>query len=395
VKSLGAYTVHEKLGRGGMGAVYRGSDAQGNGVAIKVIDAALAEEEGARRRFEHECSLLRGLDHPGIVRALTGLLEESGQVFYVMELVPGEDLARRLQRGALPAGEAVAVATGVLEALAFAHGRGILHRDVKPSNVFVGPDGRAKLGDFGLAHAAGQTRLTSTGAVVGTPEYMAPEQAEGLALSERTDLYAVGVLLYEALAGRPPFRAESPLAVLRMHVDRRPPPLPASVSTELAQVVERALEKEPGRRFPKAQEMIAALAAAKDARPRALDMHALATAETTEMRPAAQATTVIAPPVPPARRRSVAVPLVVVACVLGGLALAWRMTGNPPKGPPPAPSEPLERVVVDMKDGRSFEGDLLDLDLSSGTIVTRLDTGEICSTSLTDVRGYHKPGGPR
>ncbi len=409
--TLHGYTIGAKLGRGGMGAVYRGVDASGAAFAVKVIDARLADDPGARRRFEHECELLRELSHPRIVRAVTGLLEAEGHAFYVMELVQGEDLSSRLSRGPLPADEAVAIASDVLEALVFAHGRGVLHRDVKPSNVFmetaVGSGGRAappeprraKLGDFGLAHAAGQTRLTSTGAVVGTPEYMAPEQAEGLPLSERTDLYALGVLLYEALAGQPPFRAESPLAVLRMHVDKRPPPLPDTVSTALAAVVERALEKKPERRFASAREMLDALAAAKDARPAKVDAATLAKAETRELRPdpaRAETALTLKPTLETARPERAAGRLLLLGvlgvALLGTAAFAARGFLEVKKATPVAPAgEAHERVVVDMKSGEHFEGELLELDLDKGVLVTRQATGEVRSTSLGDVKGYHKP----
>ncbi len=220
-ETLGEYRLEGRLGRGGMGTAYRGRGPDGEVVAVKVLADDLVADAAARRRFEKEASVLARLRHPRIVSARTGLLEDGGRLFYAMELVEGSDLSEVLaRRGSLPLRRALGLLSDVLAALEFAHGHGILHRDVKPSNVFVLPSGRAKLGDFGLARADGATRLTETGTALGTPEYMAPEQAEGEAGEPRTDVYAAGIVLWELLAGRPPFTADKPLAVLRCQVDR-------------------------------------------------------------------------------------------------------------------------------------------------------------------------------
>ncbi len=265
-ETLGGYLVLERLGRGGMGSVYRAEDERGAPCALKMLDLALAEDPTASRRFEREIELLSELEHPRIVRALSGLRREGERLFYAMELVDGEDLGRRLRSsGAVPLDEALALVDDVLAGLEAAHEAGVLHRDVKPANIFVGADGRAKLGDFGLAHVAGLTRLTRAASVIGTPEYMAPEQAEGEAPSEATDVYAVGVVLFELLSGELPFRADAPLAVLRMQVERDPPELPRSVPKAVRAIVTRALRKQPSDRFARAATMRAAVREARAA----------------------------------------------------------------------------------------------------------------------------------
>lgn len=266
-ETLGSFELVEKLGQGGMGAVFIARTAKGDRCAVKVLAQDLSGDARALARFKHECRVLQGLEHPRIVRALSGLEETGERAYYAMELVEGEDLARRADReGAFAPGVAVAIVADVLEALAFAHERGVLHRDVKPSNVFVDREGRAKLGDFGIAFVAGATRLTRTGATLGTPEFMAPELARGDEPSVRSDLYAAGVLLFFLLEGRPPFSAPQPLAVLRKQIEESPPPLSKAVSRRLAAVVARALAKDPEERFADARsfrdELLAAAKAA-------------------------------------------------------------------------------------------------------------------------------------
>lgn len=417
-RSLLGYDLVEPLGKGGMGAVFRARDSRGNTVALKLLQEALASEPDARRRFERECGVLVDLVHPRIVRALTGLLAQENDLFYVMELIEGEDLARVLaRRGSLPWHEALSVCADLLEALAFAHARGILHRDVKPANVFLERDGHAKLGDFGLAHAAGHTRLTNTGALVGTAGYLAPEQVEGGAPSEKTDLYSTGVLLYEMLAGHPPFQAPSPLAVLRMHVDRSPPPLPGSVPAGVARVALRALEKDPACRFDSAASMLEAvrsILASKDEplAPTPAE-RSLAQAETRELllEPPREK---LAPPTPahagdPAAATATAVPLtmargrsrrapygILAFIVLLGIAVVARFLASdaPVRRRPspavvwPAPNAPF--IHVKLKSGEEFDGVLQEMDLARGFLVTETSPGNKRQVPLDDVLGYQK-----
>jgi serine/threonine-protein kinase len=275
----------------------------------------------------------------------------------------------------------------VLEALDFAHSRKVLHRDVKPANVFIDAHGRAKLGDFGLAHQAGLTRLTSTGAAVGTPENMAPEQAEGLASDERTDLYAAGVLLYEALSGHPPFQAPKPLAVLRMHVEKEPPLLPEDVPAGLGEIVARALAKRPEDRWQTATLMRVRLLEVLENLPSSptVETGALATAETRELAPE--------PRVPPKarvgheagsrkpRRRKRIVLVLLLLLGSSGIVIALKNRGH---------AKPRDWVSVELRDGRTFEAELVDLDTDRGYLVTKLGTGEVRSDSLETIAAYNR-----
>jgi serine/threonine-protein kinase len=264
----GRYRIERRLGAGGMGAVYVGrQQAVDRAVAVKVLPAALGSDEEAVRRFLQEARASSALAHPNIVTIHDFGQTADGLLYLVMELVPGETLTRVLARsGALPAARAAEIGRQILDALEEAHGRGIVHRDLKSDNVMVcsraGNADLVKVLDFGLARVAGSSSgMTRTGAVLGTPSYMSPEQAHGDRTDHRTDLYSLGVILYELLAGRLPFEAELPLAVLIKHMHEAPPPL-EGVPSVVAAVVLRALAKSPAERFASAAEMNAALAAA-------------------------------------------------------------------------------------------------------------------------------------
>ncbi|MGE0710106.1 MAG: protein kinase [Planctomycetota bacterium] len=263
---LGDYRLLEKLGQGGMGSVYLAEDSAGERVALKVL-AAGASDEAARARFRQEAEVLERLDHPGIVRPRGALQLEGERCYYAMELVEGLDLSRLVAaRGGLPPAEALALVAAALEGLGAAHAAGIVHRDLKPTNLLVDAAGRVKLCDLGLARALDMTRLTTSGTVLGTPAYMSPEQARGEEESARSDLYSLGVVLYELLAGALPFTAKSPLAVLRMHTDVAPEPPSAQrpgLPPSLDAPVLRALAKDPAARFASAEEMRAALLLAR------------------------------------------------------------------------------------------------------------------------------------
>src|SRR5918911_3109469 len=222
------YELGERLGEGGMGVVYRATDLRTGGpVAIELLPPALAHSAVWRQRLEREAKLAAGLTSPRVVRVLD-LFEHEGTPVLVMEYVAGETLAQVLrERGRLPVAEALDLAREVARALAAAHAEGVIHRDLKPSNIKL-VDGQVKVLDFGLARLAAGDGLSASGGYLGTPEYSAPEQAEGQA-DERTDVYALGIVLYELLRGQPPFRGGSPLGVLRQHVEAPVPRLPAEV----------------------------------------------------------------------------------------------------------------------------------------------------------------------
>lgn len=251
------YVLGEKIGSGGMGVVHK-AHHQGlhRDVAVKFLHAHLADDAEAVERFLREARLIARMDHPNIVRVTDTGRWDDGRPYLVMELLGGESLAERLARGPLPEPEAVEVACQVLEALSVAHREGIVHRDIKPGNVRLCPGGVAKLLDFGIARASAGTALSGTGSMIGTPAYMSPEQAEGKTAGPSSDLYSVGILLYEMLTGDVPFKADTPLVVLRMHTDRPVPKLPDGVSKRTRRAVERALEKKPDRRPADAAAMI-------------------------------------------------------------------------------------------------------------------------------------------
>lgn len=249
------YIRKELLGEGGMAQVFRGVDeATGHEVALKVPHATSPELQA---RFLREAHAAMSLNHPNIVRAL-GIAEGPA---LVLELVRGESLRQRIRReGCLPVPETVRILREVLQALAYAHLRGVVHRDVSARNVLLDETGRVRLTDFGIARVAEDQTLTRTREVMGSARYLAPEQARGDSVGPETDLYAVGVLGYEMLTGQPPFPGDNPVQVALKHLNDSPPPLaregvPAHVEATLL----RALAKEPQDRFESAEEMAAAL----------------------------------------------------------------------------------------------------------------------------------------
>ncbi len=257
------YQLGEKIGQGGMGSVFRGRHTGlDRDVAIKFMDGAISEDQVAVERFLREAKLLAKIDHPNVVRVHDTGRDDKGQPYIVMELLDGISLSDRLKRSPMPESEAVDIACQILNALSEAHKLGIVHRDVKPANIRLCPGGKVKLLDFGIAFGADLSKLSMAGKAMGTPNYMSPEQAEGQEPVPQSDLYALGIVLYEMLTGDVPFRASTPLAVLRMHTDNPPPALPGFVSKKLREAVGWALEKRPERRFKSADAMRDALTGA-------------------------------------------------------------------------------------------------------------------------------------
>ncbi|AEP13757.1 serine/threonine protein kinase [Chloracidobacterium thermophilum] len=264
---IGTYRVESCLGTGGMGTVYRGVDVMlDRPVAIKVLKPELVNNLQLIERFRTEAVLLAKLNHPNIA-TLYGFVPIGPQQFaMVMEFLPGLSLDAWLrQYGAMPLGQAVVVFSGILDAIGHAHQHGIIHRDLKPSNVMMLPDGTPKVMDFGIARAMGSSHQTRVGAIVGTLEYMSPEQIQGKEADACSDIYALGILLYEMLTGRVPFVADSEYALLQAHIHNPPPPpqvLTPTIPETVAQVVLHALEKDPLRRFQTAEEFKLALSLA-------------------------------------------------------------------------------------------------------------------------------------
>ncbi|MFN8573092.1 MAG: serine/threonine-protein kinase [Gemmatimonadaceae bacterium] len=269
----GEYSLQRELGRGGMGIVYLARDVQlDRDVAIKVLPADLASMPSARERFLREARMAAGLSHPHIV-PIHRVSETGGFVFFVMSYVEGETLGERLRtRGPLAPADATRVLREVAWALAYAHGRGIVHRDVKPDNILLeASTGRALVTDFGIAHDRGAA-LTSTdpGKIMGTAHFMSPEQATGQPIDGRSDLYALGVVGYLAVSGRLPFEATTAAALaLRQHVSEPPNVVRVApgLSPALAACIHRCLALEPAQRFPDGEALADALTPAPDVRP--------------------------------------------------------------------------------------------------------------------------------
>jgi len=258
------YVLRELIGRGGMGEVWRGTDiVLGRDVAVKVLLHAWANDPAVSERFRAEARAMAALSDPNIVE-IYDVGNAHGMAYLVMQFVPGEALHGLLRRvGPLPPAEVMRIVAQAGRALHQAHVHGIVHRDVKPGNLLIRPDGRVVLTDFGVARLIGADRLTAPGEIFGTPSYLAPEQVNGGVIGPAVDLYALGVVAYECLTLRPPFVSDAPVGVALMHARDEPPPLPASIPEPVRHVVMRALAKDPGRRWESAAAMAeAALAAA-------------------------------------------------------------------------------------------------------------------------------------
>ncbi|MGN7140533.1 protein kinase domain-containing protein [Streptomyces pseudogriseolus] len=261
----GRYRLTHRLGRGGMAEVFAAEDVRlGRTVAVKLLRADLAEDPVSKARFTREAQSVAGLNHHAIVAVYdSGEDVVGGQSvpYIVMELVEGRTIRDLLMNAEAPGPEqALIIVSGVLEALAYSHQHNIVHRDIKPANVIITNNGAVKVMDFGIARAmhGASTTMTQTGMVMGTPQYLSPEQALGKAVDHRSDLYATGCLMYELLALRPPFTGETPLSVVYQHVQDIPtPPSEASDACppELDGMVMRSLAKDPDDRFQTAEEM--------------------------------------------------------------------------------------------------------------------------------------------
>ena len=265
---LGPYRIESLVGEGGMGEVYRAQDTRlGRVVALKVLPSALSQDVGFRQRFAQEARAISSLSHPNIC-ALYDVGSQDGMDFLVMEYLEGETLAARLKKGALPIEQVLRCGTEVAMALEAAHRRGVIHRDLKPGNVMLTKTG-AKLLDFGVATLKQQSsfasegkakadRLTATGMVIGTLHYMAPEQIEGGEADARTDVFALGCVLYEAATGQPPFTGESTSKVMRAILDTEPPPLEerrADAPVAFRRLIKTCLAKDPEERWQTAHDV--------------------------------------------------------------------------------------------------------------------------------------------
>jgi eukaryotic-like serine/threonine-protein kinase len=259
------YELEELVGSGGMSSVYKAHDRLlERNVALKILHDQYTSDDEFVERFKREARTVAQLSHPNIVTVIDRG-EDGGHQFIVFEYIDGENLKELVVRsGRLPVRDALELALQIARGLAFAHQNGLVHRDVKPQNVLLNGDGRAKVTDFGIARSVEVDGITQTGSVLGTSNYIAPEQASGQRVDSQTDVYSLGVVLYELLAGDVPFPGENFVAVAMKHVNEPPPSLldvRRDVPLRVAAAVDRALEKDPARRFPSMQAFAAELEA--------------------------------------------------------------------------------------------------------------------------------------
>src|SRR5215475_8963474 len=249
----GRYRLEAKLGSGGMSTVYLGRDQTlDREVAIKVMHREMSEQADQLERFRQEARAVAKLSHPNVVTVIDAG-EDGGYPYIVFEYVEGETLKQRIAReGALDPQEAIAYAIEIARGLSMAHARNMVHRDIKPQNILIDAEGRAKLTDFGISRQLEQDGMTATGRVLGTTDYVAPEQAMGRGADQRSDIYALGVVLYEMFTGEVPFHADSQVGVAMKHVNEEMPDVQQhrpEISAAAALVVERATAKDPAKRY--------------------------------------------------------------------------------------------------------------------------------------------------
>src|SRR6188768_3788228 len=254
----GRYRIIRKLGAGGMADVYLAEDQElGRRVAIKILNDRHAADDSFIERFRREAKNAAGLSHPNIV-SIYDRGEAEGTYYIAMEFLDGRSLKELIVgRGPAPIKTAIDYARQILAAVGFAHKHGIVHRDVKPHNVLVGGEGRLKVTDFGIARA-GASQMTEVGSIIGTAQYLSPEQAKGAPVDQTSDLYSVGIVLYELLTGKVPFTGDSPVEIAMKHISAIPEPpssLRPDIPEDLDLIVLRALGKTPEDRYPSAEEM--------------------------------------------------------------------------------------------------------------------------------------------
>jgi len=355
----GRYVLEELVGAGGMSSVYRAHDQLlERDVALKILHSTYKEDEEAVERFRREARAVARLSHPNVVTVIDRG-EEDGHQFIVFEYVDGATLKDHLaERGPLPPEEALAIAIDVGEALAYAHGHGIVHRDVKPQNVILNGDGAAKVSDFGIARSVDVEKdVTQTGTVIGTGDYIAPEQASGRPVVPASDVYGLGCVLFELLTGSPPFSGSGFVDVAMQHIHAPPPALlerRPDVPPRIAAAVERALAKDPEDRFPSMDAFVAELRACL-VRPRgeaAEDATTVLPRQRVERRP------VTAPRSRGRRRRRIVplAPVLTALVIVAGVAALIVFVGGG-TGPGEASSKPVKLEAAVSFDPQGDDGE--------------------------------------
>ncbi len=360
----GRYRIVRRLGQGGMARVFLAQDESlHRQVAVKVLADRHSDDPHFIERLQREARAAARLNHPNIVQVYDQS-QTAGMSYIVQEYVEGETLKDLIRRESpIEPRRAITIALQILAALRVAHQQGVIHRDVKPQNILVQSDGKIKVADFGIA-SAGDTEMTEAGSIVGTAQYLAPEQARGLSVGPPADLYAVGIVLYEMLSGRVPFEGEAAVTVAMRHVQEAPEALTDRnplVPVALESVVMRALSKDPTQRYQSADEMGLELDKVRQGLPISDETAVIGAATIAMNRPIEQ--TMVAPPLPPRERaparaknpnrRRLWILLIVVGVVLAAIAIglvAWGRSGGGSETPTTATTATASAVLVDMPD---------------------------------------------
>ena len=255
----GRYQIIEELGKGGMGKVYKANDTKINEkIALKLIKPEISSDKKTIERFSNELKFARKIRHNNVCQ-MFDLNEEEGSHYITMEYVRGEDLKRLIRKmGQLSVGQVIPIAKQVCEGLAEAHRLGVIHRDLKPQNIMVDEEGNARIMDFGIARSITGKGITGAGVMIGTPEYMSPEQGEVKEVDQRSDIYSLGVILYEMVTGRVPFEGETPVGIAMKHkseMPKHPKELNAQIPDDLNLVILKCLEKDKEKRYQSAGEV--------------------------------------------------------------------------------------------------------------------------------------------
>ncbi len=358
----GRYQLKERIARGGMGEVWRANDlALGRDVAVKVLRPEIVDDPLFLERFRNEARNTALISHPGIAQVFD--YGEDGQYAYlVMELVPGEPLSALLMReGSLSVDRTLDVIGQAALALQAAHDKGVVHRDIKPGNILVMPNGQVKLADFGIARGLDTQTLTQTGRVMGTPHYFSPEQSAGQRATAASDIYALGVVAYECLCGRRPFDAETPVALALAHLREEPPPLPDHIPAGVRALVARAMAKDPAQRPASAAHFGRRLLALRDAYRAAMQSAQPPSPDPADLSPASPvlpAAPTHRPPIHAHPPRPGATPVAEppVHSASAGPYHQRYASWNTPADTPPAPTAPARPVAQPTPPPRTLRG---------------------------------------